>query len=397
MGRHREGPFKVYPREDSDVLWVRFWIAGEEQPRRVPTGERDRERAEERAAEIWQEAKARAGDSTAPADAGVELDLASYGARLVEEVKTLGRADTYARDLKIDLKLHICSRWRSPGAVTTVDWEEHRLELHKAGQSWASVKRVGKHLRLLLRYCLRKGALMSVPEIKSPEKELIAREQAETAGMPKRDRDAMLAWYSKKGLHRTRRLYEVMFFNLFRKSSVQRILPTWISFRNNTITIPASSAKNSKTRVYWLHSRAKRAFREQLAENERKSRRYGKKANGTVALNEPIFGKFDCSTQFWTACKALGLVTVQPAVYAVSGDGEQRRRRLVSPERITDKRGLTPHHVARRSAATMLVDAGVSTKDRMAAGGWDSIEAAESYDKPKDQIERSRRALEKLK
>jgi hypothetical protein len=64
---------------------------------------------------------------------------------------------------------------------------------------------------------------------------------------------------------------------------------------------------------------------------------------------------------------------------------------------ITDKRGLTPHHVTRRTAATMLVEAGVSTKDRMAAGGWESIEAAERYDLPGEQVERSKRALRKLR
>ena len=91
----------------------------------------------------------------------------------------------------------------------------------------------------------------------------------------------------------------------------------------------------------------------------------------------PIFGKFDHSNVFWSACKRLGLVTV-------NAKGEAERR------------GLTAHHVARRTAATLLVDAGVSTKDRMAAGGWESIEAAERYDLG-EQVERSKRALRKLR
>jgi len=95
------------------------------------------------------------------------------------------------------------------------------------------------------------------------------------------------------------------------------------------------------------------------------------------ALAQPIFGKFDHSNVFWRACKRLGLVRT-------NAKGEVERR------------GLTPHHVARRTAATLLVDAGVSTKDRMAAGGWESIEAAERYDLG-EQVERSRRALRKLR
>lgn len=385
MGRRRQGPFKVYPREDSDVLWVRYWIG--DQLCREPTGETDRGAAEERAAEIWQAAKARAGDPVGPDDA-IAIPLTRYAARLVDEVKTLGRADSYARDIEIDLRLHILPHWKTAASVTSLDWEQRQIDLHAKGLGWASVKRVGKHLRMLLRFCMRKGAIVNVPEILSPAQELIDREQVAQAGMSREDRDAFLSYLARRGNHRVRRIYEVMFFNLYRQSTVQRITPAWLNLKEQTIRVPASKAKNSTTRVYWLHPRTMKALQEQIAANTRAERRK-KRSAVTVDLTKPIFGKFDNSTVFWTACKKLGLVTFTPAIY----DG----RRCTQKEKITDKRGLTPHHVTRRTAATMLVEAGVSTKDRMAAGGWETVEAAERYDLPKEQLERSRRALRKLR
>jgi hypothetical protein len=67
--------------------------------------------------------------------------------------------------------------------------------------------------------------------------------------------------------------------------------------------------------------------------------------------------------------------------------------RGAKPE-ITDKRGLTAHHVARHTGATLVSDAGASLAERMAAGGWESVQAAERYDH--EDVERSRRALERL-
>jgi len=285
----------------------------------------------------------------------------------------------------VDLRLHILPRWNAAEAVTSLAWEEAREELHEA-MSWSSVKRVGKHLRLLLRHAMAKGAIRSVPEIKSPPRELIAAEAKELEPFTRKERDRLLADMRRRGNLRALRCYEVMFFNLFRKSTVERIVPGWIDWTKRTIRVPASKAKNSKARTYGLHPRAEKAIKAQMKENEvgaAASRAEKVAVGGThhpsPAGNpaSPIFGKFDHSNVFWSACKRLGLVRV-------NAKGE------------VDRRGLTAHHVARRTAATLLVDAGVSTKDRMAAGGWESIEAAERYDLG-EQVERSRRALRKLR
>lgn len=346
------GPFSLYRR--GDRWWVQFYIHGRRT--RAPTGESDRGRAEERAAGIWQEAKARSGD---PVVGVVSRSLAAIAADLVSEARTMGRADTYARDLEVDLRLHILRRWQTPEAITSLGWEQARIDIHAEGQTWASVKRIGKHLRLLLRYCVRKGALASEPVIHSPSKELIAREAIEHEALSRKDRDRLLADMRKRGNLRAARCYEVMFFNLFRRSTVARLMPSWVDLKARTVRVPASNAKNSKTRTYWLHPKALRALREQMREN--------------ASVSSPIFGSFDHSNVFWSAVERLGIASRE------------------------EKRGLTPHHVTRRTAATMLVEAGATTKDRMAAGGWDSVEAAERYDLPTEQVERSRRALRKLR
>lgn len=354
MGRRARTPFTLYYRDDCGCFWVQFRVKGRRL--RKSTEEGDRGAAESRAAAIWQEAKARAGE---PVPAGaVSRSLKGLAADLIMEAARHGRAETYARDLEIDLRLHILPRWSAAEAVTSLSWENAREEMHADGQSWASVRRIGKHLRALLRFAKRKGAIASVPEILSPPRALIVAEAAEREPLTRRERDALLADMRRRGNVRALRCYEVMFFNLFRRSTVARLMPAWIDFQKHTIRVPPNRAKNSQERIYWMHPRTEKAVRAQLRENG--------------DATKPVFGPFDHSNVFWSACERLGIATRE------------------------ERRGLTAHHVARRTAATLLVDARVSTKDRMAAGGWESIEAAERYDKG-EQVERSRRALRKLK
>lgn len=349
MGRRARTPFTLYLRER--IWWVNFRIKGVRQ--RHSTACADRGKAEARAAAIWQEAKARAGE---PAPGAVQRELKGLADDLLARVKGHGRAATYARDLEVDLRLHILPRWETPEAITSASWKEAREEMH-AEMSWSSVKRVGKHLRTLLRFAEERGALASVPEIRSPPRELIVAEAGELEPLTRRERDTLLADMRKRGNLRTLRCYEVMFFGLFRKSTVERVCPAWIDWKRHTLRVPAAHAKNAREHVYWLHPRAEKALR---------------MASRGKPAGHPIFGRFDHSNVFWGALERLGIAS------------------------RAERRGLTPHHVARRTSATLLVDAGVSTKDRMAAGGWKSIEAAERYDKG-EQIERSKRALRRLR
>ena len=113
------GPFTLYQRPNSPFWWVQFRVRGKRV--RQSTGETDRGRATERAAARWQEAKARAGD---PVPGAVRRSLVGLAAELVEEAEGSGRADTYARDLEIDLRLHILPRWQTPDAITSLGWEQ---------------------------------------------------------------------------------------------------------------------------------------------------------------------------------------------------------------------------------------------------------------------------------
>jgi site-specific recombinase XerC len=365
MPRRARSPFKLYQRTDSQVWWVHFVVKG--QRHRLSTGETDRDRASERAAALWQEARARAGD---PVPAGsVDRALSGLAAELVEEAERAGRADTYARDLEVDLRLHILPRWPRPELVTSIGWDQAREDLHAEGQSWRSVQRIASHLRSLLRFCVRKGALQNEPVIHAPARELIKREEAQRDGMNRTQRNAFLAHLKKRGLTKAYRCYRIMFFSGFRKSTVQRLLPTWIDLKAHRISIPPSSSKNSRARVYFLHPEAERAIRDQLADLKRQ---------GKLNFGQPVFGRFDHSNVFWAACKRLGFVDVD----------EQGK--------VQGKRGLTPHHVGRHTAGTMLVEAGARLEDRLAAGGWETVEAAQRYDHG-EQFERSRRALRRLK
>ncbi len=302
--------------------------------------------------------------------------LSQFAVELIVEAEGLGRSATHARDLEIDLRLHILPRWGTADAATTASWEHAMLDLHAEGQSWRSIQRIGSHLRALLRFACRKGALVNVPEIKSPPRSLIVSEQAERAALPAADRDALLADMRERGNVRAARCYTVMFFNLFRKSTVERMTLQWINWQTGNVAVPGKKAKNRKPRIYWLHPRAAQAIKEELAER------------GSLDPTTPIFGKFDHSNVFWCACKRLRLVAYTRTTYDAQG-------RVLKKGEITDKRGLTAHHVARHTGATLVSDAGASLAERMAAGGWESVQAAQRYDH--EDVERSRRALERLR
>ena len=145
-------------------------------------------------------------------------------------------------------------------------------------------------------------------------------EQAERAALPALDRDALLADMRDRGNVRAARCYTVMFFNLFRKSTVERMTLQWINWQTSMIAVPGKKAKNRKPRIYWLHSKAAHAIKEELAQR------------GSLDPTTPIFGKFDHSNVFWGACKRLRLVGYTPTTYDAQG-------RVLKRCEITDKRG----------------------------------------------------------
>lgn len=351
MGRRAKHPFRLYRRKGSPFWWVDFLAGGKRY--RVSTGEGERGAAESRSVILWSETKARVGDRSGIAE--IEQPLAQLAARLHVEAGQRGRARSYARDIEMDLRLHILPRWTHAAQITTAAWAQAMLDLHAEGHTWRSVQRIAKHLRHLLRFAVKAGALESEPVIHSPARPDIASETAERRAMSEDERDRFLAHLVRLKLWRTHRCYVVMFYAALRRSTVARMTPRWVNRKTATLTIPAREAKTRKDTVLWLHPKARRAIRGEM------------EARKVTDPGAPIFGSFDHKGVFWRAVDALKI----------------------------DRHGLTPSHVARHTAATLMGDAGTGALDLKAAGGWATLEMVDRY--THESVDASKRAFERLR
>lgn len=351
MSRRAQHPFRLYRRKGSPFWWADFLAAGRRY--RVSTGESERDAAQSRAVVLWAEAKARTGDRSGIA--ALEQPIRQLAARLHAEAQQRGRAKSYARDLEVDLRLHILSRWTSIEQITTVAWEQAMVDLHVEGHSWRSVQRIGKHVRHLLRFAVRVGALASEPVIHSPPRADIEGEQAERRALTEDERDRLLAYLARRRLWRTWRCYVVMFYVALRRSTVARMTPRWVNWKTHTLTVPPLGTRSRKRTVLWLHPKARKAIRAEMD------------ANPVTDPSAPIFGSFDHKGVFWRAIDALKI----------------------------DRHGLTPNHVARHTAATLMGDARAGALELKAAGGWSTLETADRY--THSSVEASKRAFERLR
>lgn len=351
MGRRAQHPFRLYRRKGSPYWWADFLAAGKRY--RVSTGERERDAAESRAVVLWSETKARAGDESGIG--AIEQPLRQLAARLHAEAKQRGRAVSFASGIEGDLRLHILPRWTSIAQITSFAWEQAMIDLHASGQSWRSVQRIGKHLRHLLRFACRVGALASEPVIHSPPRADIVAEQADRRAMTEDERDRFLAYLARRKLWRTHRCYVVMFYAALRRSTVARMTPRWVNWKTHTLTVPPLGTRSRRQTILWLHPKARKAIRAEMD------------ASAVTDPGRPIFGSFDHKGVFWRAIDGLGI----------------------------DRHGLTPNHVARHTAATLMGDARAGALELKAAGGWSTLETADRY--THSSAEASKRAFERLR
>ena len=326
--RRPKSPVRVIQRGDSPFLLAEFHVGGRRC--RVSTGERDPATAYQRAVALWQEARAKAGEPAAPV-AGQPLAL--LVARCIARAEQLGHHDRYASALEADLKHHVLPVWKSLEEITSSSWEAAWPALHE-DRTWRSVARIGKHLRHLLRYAISVGALTNMPAIKTPPRAWMMREEKQRRALTEKEMEKLLRHFRARGLARTARIYEVLFWTGLRQGTVEKLRGEWLD--GEELHIPPGILKNSERLTLPLLPRAAKALRQEA------------KGPG------PIFGPFDCSTAFWGAVDRLGW----------------------------KREGLVAHHVGRHSLATLVAGRGASSPEMQALFGWKTRAMADRYTHP---------------
>jgi integrase len=150
------------------------------------------------------------------------------------------------------------------------------------------------------------------------------------------------------------RFYTLMHYSLLRRGEAWAITPAWIDSKAKLIRIPADHSKSRKVEEIPLHPKAAKALKEQIA------------VRGSLERDVPIFGKINVRKAFAYAMKKA---------------------------KIT-KKGITAHHHARHSAATIAAG---ETQDMLAiqsAGRWKSPRMVQRYTHP--NAERARPVISKL-
>lgn len=385
MPRHATGP-RPWFRKDSPVIWARTTIRGQRWAAATSVahgGNRggDREKFAREAATLYLEECERRGvgrDGTAlPREIVESLTLKQLVAGFIthEEEAYTGHDDRHVKRYKTDLYLYVLRRWTSVEEITSDAWEEAKKALHKrAGGPLGSrsLAHLANTLRHFLRYCLGRGVIASVPELKSPPTKDQRAEQKKIAAMTAVQRDKFLNALLQLGEDRAHRIYTVLFWSLLRQNELSALEESWIDWTRAKIRIPPEHSKSGEPEEVALHPRVRRVLRAELHDLGKKHSR-------------PIFGRYDFHQAntpklkgglFGRACLKTGLVKERP-------DG------------TVDFRGLTPHHVTRHSSATIAADQeGTTLHELMALARWRSSAMADRYLHP--TVEAGRRALKRL-
>lgn len=380
MPRHADGP-RLWFRKDSPFIWARTTIAGKRwaEPTTVPQSGGDRARATREAASLYLEACRKRGRK-APAVPGrvlEQLDVTALVAQFLahEEDTYQGHDEHRVSRFKTDLKHYVIPRWPRVTDITSDAWLVARRELHRSAGGplgKTSIARCANTLRQFLRFCHDLGVIDSVPEIASPTtKEQRAEEEKRTA-LTDRTRDKFLKALLQLGETRAHRIYTVMFFSLLRKGELAALDETWIDWDKQTVTVPGAHSKSGEREVIDLHPRVARAIRSQI--REQKPNR-----------GEPIFGRFDFHQANTAKLQGglFGRACLKAAIAKLRDDG------------TVEFAGLTPHHLARHTAATLAADRdGTTLVELMALARWRSVAMAERYLHP--TVEHGRRASRRL-
>jgi integrase len=299
---------------------------------------------------------------------------------LHEEETYQGHDEHHVPRFKTDLKHYVLPRWKRVEEITSGAWLVARRELHrKAGGplGWRSIAHLANTLRHFLRYCVDVGAIASAPEIKSPPTKDQRGEEASRSALTEATRDRFLRALVQLGEARAHRIYCCMFWSLLRKGELAALTEEWVDWKERHITIPGEHSKSGEREVIDLHPVVARAIRAQLRDRK-------------VERGNPIFGRFDFHQAntpklkgglFGRACLKAGLVKLYPEGHARAG--------------TVDFRGLTPHHLARHTAATLAADSKDTTlNELMALARWRSSAMADRYLHP--SLEAGRRASRRL-
>lgn len=370
--------FRLYERPNSPFWWVYFTIAGRPKPYRISTGVAlsSRPAAEKKAAELLVERFSAAGATAAPA-AILALEVTQLSELWIEQLEKDHPAK-YVDRISTDMAQYIEKRWTRPEEITSAAWQaltwnpETRSagELHhskKGPLKWRSIAHLANTLRHFLRFCASKGAITTVPEIKSPPTKLQEADRAPRAALDEEKREKFLAALVELDELRAHRIYTTLFETWVRKSSLEKMTQRWIDWKAETITLPPSGNKSGKEKRIDLTPRAAVAIKEQLAANAA-----ARKPGEPVPMDEPIFGHFD-----------FHQAKTQKVELA---DGTEKRMpaggvfgRACRWAKI-DQHGLTPHHSTRHSALTIAGSRPNATlSGMMAQAGIDSAHIIETH------------------
>jgi integrase len=379
------GP-QLYQRPGSPFYWYRFTLAGKRV--RCSTGLGDLAGAEVAAAAAWHQAHQRRG-LPVPAASGLSrlglLELSSVWLAELEETSAKDRAPGYVARFKADLRF-IGARWARVEAITSATWLEARRYFHEGDEQlelqplkWRSVQHLAHTLRTFLRWCARAGVLEVVPEIASPSRKLVEQDQAPRRALTTAERDLLLTCLLKlaraaaaagddereQRFRRAHRIYSVMFWSALRKGEVSKLTLRWIDWSAEMIRIPAKAAKSGQQEDVDLHPKVAAALKAEL------------RARGQVRPDVPVFGKLDLRREFADALKLAN---------------EETPGRKKGPG--IDLAGLTAHHVARHTCATLAAEQCDDVRTLQAVGRWKSLAMVQKYFHVDGR--RSRLALRKL-
>ncbi len=386
MSRPLRSPFRVIKRDGSPFYYVQFTIPPAARRYSISTGETEPGPAGERATEIWKEKKRETAspDSPPPSDGTAvparvvpdETDntlvavvaARCHAAALAKKKRRDPEApeSPFPRDLLGDLKNYIVPRWTRLSDITAESWDDYRevLRNEKHDLKFASIKRIGKHLRHLLKFAVAQRYMSKndLPVIQSPTSDDIKSDTAPRRDMPPHERDLFLEHIRErceliaKWRNRTRfqafrpyRVYRFLFETGWRKSAVMRLRFRMIRWPTEPggqtlVEFHEGTLKNKEKWIVPLSEEAVEAIKEELA------------GSPSIDPGRLVFpGNLDYSNIFKYAVQRLGL----------------------------DPKGLTPHHVARHSLATELgATPGVSNAMMKAVFGWKSNEMVDRYTTP---------------
>lgn len=360
-------------RRQGSPYWYVYWVE-EKRERWFSTGAllSDEPAARRAAPEIvLREGRQRAGSAVAEQLAG-QLNLKQLSDQWLDEVeRERGRA--YAARFETDMLCYVEPRWAHPAEITSESWRAAKEELHgKASHrgkplTWRSVACLANTLRHFLRWCQARGAIASVPELKSPSTTAQKLERAPRVGLEEEQQEAFLWALAIMGERRALHAYTTLFETWQRKGTVEALTLRWCDFRGETVTLPARCMKGRKEKVIDLTPRAAEAIRAEA------------NAQDLVELDSPVFGQFDFH-QAWEDPEKRGGVFGRALILACLWDPKKEKR----------PHGLVAHHSTRTSALTQAGQHPEATlSGLMAQAGLDTASIVEVYMKP--QLKAARR------